>query len=466
MCAALLFGAAGCTASREAAEGARPAASATHADDRSSTTGASGARGATVLGAAPHDREDRLIRAMLGRVERARTLRAQRDVPGKVVSRAELLERVRAHVAREIPEEAIENEGRALQLLGFVPTEFDYLRATFALLEAQLAGYYEPADGTMYLAGDLDEENAEATLAHELVHALQDHHYDLASRSKYAPGRSDQASAFSALAEGDATSAMLDVMVAAADPQKTALDVPEELFATQASASVMTAAEGQDIPRLMKRSLVAPYVEGVRFIHALRRRGGWAEVNRAWERPPTTTEQILHPEKWVAGEEAEKVPAPTIAPLGAGFSVVDEDTFGELGVRLAFAEWVPLARAEELAAAWGGDRAVLARNGDTTALALHLRYDGADGEEAPRLATRAFETVKTGLEGKHGKSARARGTSFVCFERSDRGPLALRRAGHAIIVVAGPAEIRRGQSRSASTCAAAERWANAIAAQR
>ena len=52
----------------------------------------------------------------------------------------------------------------------------------------------------------------------------------------------------------------------------------------------------------MRTSLAAPYIYGTLFVHALRRRGGWDAVNRAWDDPPTTSEQILHVDKWLAHE--------------------------------------------------------------------------------------------------------------------------------------------------------------------
>ena len=87
------------------------------------------------------------------------------------VGRSALIGKIKDKVAREIPAEVIVHEGEWLKLFGFVPIEFDYLDTMMKLLEAQLAGFYEPKDGTMYLTEDLDALNAKTTLAHELVHA-------------------------------------------------------------------------------------------------------------------------------------------------------------------------------------------------------------------------------------------------------------------------------------------------------
>jgi len=140
-------------------------------------------------------RETRLVARMLRRVEVARRIGAAKPVPGVLLERPALIARVKDHVARELPPEAIRNEGLALQLFGFIPTQFDYEAAEYQLLQDQLAGYYEPSDGTMYMASDLGDEEADATLAHELVHALQDQRWDLERRSMYHAGDGDRSEA-------------------------------------------------------------------------------------------------------------------------------------------------------------------------------------------------------------------------------------------------------------------------------
>ena len=410
--------------------------------------------------------EGRLIGRMLKRVERARGLSASKSVPGILLPRSALIAQVKQHVARELPPEAIRNEGLTLQLLGFVPTQFDYEAAEYRLLEEQLAGYYEPADGTMYMAGDLGDDEAEATLAHELVHALQDQRWNLRERSKYRPGDGDRSEAVSALAEGDATSAMFDVLIARASPDsgKTALSMPDEVFAGQVRQS-MNGGPAAQAPRVMRSSLVAPYIYGTLFVHVLRRRGGWEAVNQAWDDAPTTSEQIMHVDKWLAHEQPVHVDPPTFAVLGNGWQVADEDSEGELGVRVAFEEWVESTRAAAVSAGWGGDRGVLLTNGDRAAFAWRLHYDTGKTEDA--RAVEAYAAVAGGIDRLLGAPSMG-DTTFDCHERSDRGPLAVARAGADLVFVAGPAKTPPGGAAwaSAGSCGGARKWAREIAGKR
>ncbi len=415
-------------------------------------------------------REDRLIAKMMKRVAEARGVPATRAVPGVTLTREGLIARVRAHVAEEIPTEAIRAEGLTLQLLGVIPTEFDYLGSTFALLEAQLAGFYEPSNGSMYLAADLEGDLAEATLAHELVHALQDQKWGLGPQTKYKPGESDKSAAVHALAEGDATSAMTDVLIAKTAKGHTALDLPDNVLSDGMLESIEQGPAAKT-PHVMQTSLVSPYIEGTRFVHALRRQGGWAAVNAAWDHPPETTEQLLHAEKFLAHEPALAIADPVVAPLGAGYKTLDVDTAGELGLRLIYAEWIGNDAANEAAAGWGGDRVILVEKGDTSALALHVRYDAQPAKPggAARAKT-AFAVLANGLKKSlKGAGSITDGGTFFCAERASLGlgPMALTVKGADLVLVAGPTKVGpKGSWASASTCAQAKTWAKAVSEQK
>jgi hypothetical protein len=279
---------------------------------------------------------------VLERMARARELSIVRDVKRVDVDRAGLVARLEAHVAREIPREEIRAEDAFLKAVGAIAPEIDYEREVYASLRDGAAGMYEPFDQTMYLASDLSPATLATTVAHESVHALQDQHFDLRAFQGYLRGQTDTMVARSCLAEGDATEAT----------GETPSTAPTDYIA---------------------REIVAPYTFGSAFVRALRADGGWAEVDRAWK-TPLTTEQILHPEKWRAGERAETVPAPTFATLER-FRDPFVDTKGELSLRLVLESFLDEARAAEGASGWAGDTAVLVSDGAHTALAWRIRWD-------------------------------------------------------------------------------------------
>lgn len=260
----------------------------------------------------------KLVLETLDRVAKARGLPIRRPVKSRELSREDMLATIRAHAEKDLPMEVIARQGEVLSALELVPPDYDFIAGTFRLIEGQIAGFYIPDDETMYLADDLSEAEAEETLVHELVHALQDQSYALGALLKYAPGDSDRTSAIHALIEGDATSAMLDVSTG------SAFNISESMLRRVLAISMAFTASGAATPRVLQSSLVAPYADGFSFVQALRRRGDWKAVDEVWRSLPQTTEQLLHIDKLDAREPALVLPAIPTDALGPGWqSILD-----------------------------------------------------------------------------------------------------------------------------------------------
>jgi hypothetical protein len=405
-------------------------------------------------------KESKAVARTLTKVSQLRGIHATRAVPGVKLERDQLIGRIKDKALREYPADALRREGQLLQVFGFAPVTFDYLGEMMKLLEAQLEGFYEPKNGTMYLAADLHGKEAQATLAHELVHALQDQNWDLKSRSSYRPGKGDETLALACLAEGDATSLMMDYIMA--EQGRTALDLPEEML-RELMANGLNGASIKDVPHILRTTLIAPYIDGLGFVHAVRKKGGWPMVDLVWAQPPVTTEQILHMDKWEQHEPALSIQTPTTTALGAGWKIDDEDTFGELGFALTFEEWTESATARAAAAGWGGDRSAVFTKGDEIAFAVHERYDTTPRADA--LAERALAKLTPGLK-KHLGRPVIESPTTLCFERKDLGPLIFARRDLDLVIAAGPARSANATWTSASTCAQAKKWADEILAMR
>ena len=403
-------------------------------------------------------KDQRQITRTLARVSELRGLKAKKDVPGKKLARVDLVGHVKEKALREYPADALKREGQLLQLMGFAPATFDYMGETLKLLESQLEGLYEPLDGTMYLAAELEGDEAKATLAHELVHALQDQYWDLKSRSTYHPGEGDKSLALAALAEGDATSVMLDFMMM---PDRSAVDLEDDQLREMMEGGMATSGDLATIPHILKTSLVAPYIEGIQFVHKMRRKGGWTNLDKAWERTPVSSEQILHIDKWEANEAPITIPVPSSKALGGSFKKEDEDTFGELGFALSYGEWMEPDEARKIAAGWGGDRTAMYVDGEKLAIAVHERYDAG----GPNGAERALKRLATALK-KHVGAAAIDNQDVVCIDRKDLGPLLFAKKDRDFVMIAGPATVGAKVWTSASTCSQAKKWADEILAQK
>lgn len=426
----------------------------------------------TVLPEAARDLSptERAISRALSLVSGIRGLPIRSNVPGIRLDREALQAEVAEMLTDEVPEALIAGNTDLLFALDLVPAGFDFKAVLTHLYGAQLAGYYDPDENQMVLATDLDEDAQELTLYHELVHALQDQHYQLGEALDWKPERSDALAALQCLAEGDATSAMLDVF--AHSQGNTAHQPPAELLRLD-SLLMQVSPEQANTPGVILRSLVAPYADGLKFVNALRRQfGGFTGVDRAWRDPPVSTEQILHPEKYLAREAV--LPLPSIEPP-PGFSEEGafRDVIGEQSLRLLFEDWMPAGRAADSASDWGGDRLAIFESSEQRIVRWHLVFDT---EKAAERALVALGRGALRLELARGPHSQADTRPFIAFEqaqravqkgrlcreRPQRGPFAIVRRNSQIGVTLGPFRRDHKPTGAENQCSEALRWADQL----
>jgi hypothetical protein len=135
--------------------------------------------------------------------------------------------------------------------------------------------------------------------------------------------------------------------------------------------------------------LVRPYVAGPAVVQALPDKGGWEAVKAAWSRPPASTEQVLHPEKYLAFEAPRLPLAP---PLPAGARLLRTGVLGEALIRTFLGEG-----SEAAAQGWGGDAYKCADLGGRTLLTWRVEWDSAaDAREFAAAARRRLGTPAKG----------------------------------------------------------------------
>lgn len=290
--------------------------------------------------------------ALRARLATLRGLDYSREVP-VVVRTAEELRSYLIERFDELGEAAIDASERSLQILGVLQSDDDYRAMVLSLLTEQVAGYYEPREGSFYLL-DTDVANFDpAVIVHELQHAGQDVAWDLDAYLRPAWRVSDTLGARSALAEGDATLTMLDFSL---DGQLAQL--PSSLITTlQRELRGALNELSERYPRYVVESLVAPYFYGTAFAWALFHEGGWEAVNAAFLSPPVSSEQVLYPERYLALDAPSFLAFDVPERLGARR---ETDIFGMLGMRALFAQIlagkVSEAAVEQATSQWDGDR--------------------------------------------------------------------------------------------------------------
>jgi hypothetical protein len=273
------------------------------------------------------------------------------------------------------------------------PVIEDFRSMMRAVITSQVAAYYDPDTKRAYLLDEGGDEMEQGVISsHELYHALQDQYFDLnAYVSDKLKLDSDQALARVAVVEGEATYIhtlwMLRRMMNAIPPRALigpAMAMQAELDVSalrqMAGEGAADAAKLDGVPPFILETLVGNYLKGAAFVFAVHEQG-WPAVEKLYkEYPPQSTEQILHPEKWLAREGATKF---TWTDLGKervlrDWELIDDDVLGEIQWRIIFKEnGAQAAAAATAAAGWNGDRyAVFKRkNADDTLLLLRTSWD-------------------------------------------------------------------------------------------
>jgi len=298
-------------------------------------------------------------------VAKIRGLPLKTKIPNDVVDKGELRARLLAMAGEDKTRRETEAEGLALARWGMIPQATDYSALLIDLLTEQVAGYYDPKTKKLTIsksAGD-DPAWAELVLAHEIDHGLQDQAFDLEKFEDLPATEGDAAAARRALVEGDGIALMIEVMLA-----RQGTGAPwSNPDVTKAIEKAMTVPGNGDAldkaPLAIRDSLIFPYRAGLSFVAALRRRQPWSAVDAAYAKPPTSTEQIIHPERYLAGDEPLQVSL--TAPLALRDHAIAHDTvWGELAFDLFLrSHGIDPATAAQAAEGWGGDRVItLARS--------------------------------------------------------------------------------------------------------
>ena len=122
-----------------------------------------------------------------------------------------------------------------------------------------------------------------------------------------------------------------------------------------------------------------------------------AEGRETATNPPTTTEQLLHPQKFLAGEGAKPVSAPT-----ADGKTIDTGVIGEFGLGIVLEQGITdgtlsdadVKRATE---GWGGDAYVAWDQGTATCVRDRIVMDAPQDQNELMTAFQRFAATRRGV---------------------------------------------------------------------
>ena len=314
-----------------------------------------------------------VVELITAQVSELRGLPVMQDPPTFFISSDQMAENVRESIEEDYTQEEADIEAEVFMLLDFIPPGTD-LKEVFADLYAgSVVGYYDTDTGEMFVLNDGEDPTpaAKYTLAHELIHALQDQAFDLDVFFPEDEENDDLARAKTALVEGDA-------VVGSSDYARTFLTRSE---IRQIYFSGNDGPDLSRIPPFLFKLLAFPYQQGAVFVTAIHSGTGWDSVDAAYSDPPLSTEHILHPEKYLAGEQPVTVTLPDFtAALAPGWETLDKGVLGEFIIATYLDNRLTDSRAANAAKFWGGDAYALLRNPhqDESALVSLSTWDSVE----------------------------------------------------------------------------------------
>ena len=295
-------------------------------------------------------------------VSELRGLEIKTAIERGVMTKAEIRARLEARLDEQYSADEIRGEAMALERFGMLGTNADLRTLLVDLLTEQVAGFYDPKENKLYVAGWGKKDNeAGAVMAHEIDHALQDQHFDLESLLTVGKAKrkltGDETAARQALVEGDGMALMVEYSTSGLGMEPWAndavLDMMLPMMQAQTARGSMASA-----PLVLREGLGFPYVAGLKFIAEFRKNHTWARIDEIYAKLPLSTEHILHVDSYIVYEVPDTIADATPAVLAdAGYARVYRDVVGEHGLSVLLRQHgIRPAKADDAAAGWGGDR--------------------------------------------------------------------------------------------------------------
>lgn len=294
----------------------------------------------------------------------------------------------------ELPPEELERTTLAYRLFGLIPDTLDLGKLFLDLYTEQIVGFYDPSTDSLYVVAGAAEFEVRLIVAHELVHALQAQYVPLDSLLT-TRGDNDRMVAAQAVMEGQGILASLVALDFDAVPgfwQQYRRLVREQ----QARMPIFNSA-----PLVLRETLIFPYLDGADFVRWFQSQ--YPDKMPYGPRLPRSTEHILQPERYQAGDE------PVMLRFVAEEGLVHDDGLGQFEVQILITEVTGSeSTAKTAARGWGGDRyGVFAVDGDHAL----VWWSVWDSPEASRRFIKAIEREWANLA-KPGRRRAVRSTKL------------------------------------------------------
>jgi hypothetical protein len=306
------------------------------------------------------------IEELKRRVEVIGKLKFKEDIPVVYISKYRLKKYISDLFEQEYPEVLSSKESFYIYVMGFVDRRIDLKKVRKKILMNNVGGLYNEKTKELYALKEYRNINMinAMIIIHELRHSIQDQYYNLSLLLGELSDFDDRKLATLAAIEGDATFVMLQHDGFAPDIMASENSNALLSFSPLANSTVIFKS-----PDIVKHQLMMPYIQGLKFTSFVARKKKWKGVNRILSSPPLSSEQILHPEKYLKNELPVKV---QIGFTPTGYTLYHSGVVGQYFINI-------LLKLDNdyknVAAGWGGDTFKIYAKGSSYFLVWESSWD-------------------------------------------------------------------------------------------
>jgi hypothetical protein len=312
------------------------------------------------------------VRETIPQIERATGLKFKSPPKLEIRTKAQVREFLLSKFDEQQPAQELAGEEAVYKTLGLIPQGLDLRKFLLDLYTEQIVGFYDPAKKVLYVVEGAPREVARITVAHELIHALQDQYLNLDSLQK-STGDADRILAAQAVIEGQATYEQMISMVGGEGNIAARLpggwdQVRQMIREARNEMPIFATA-----PILIQEALIFPYLSGAEFVRRFKeQRPNQSPLNHM----PVSTEQVLQTPAFFGPRP--DVPTRVTLPAPARGEKAYENNVGEFGIRVfVYEHSKDQNTALRAAAGWDGDRYVLVRMPGGNGIAWVTVWDSA-----------------------------------------------------------------------------------------
>ena len=302
----------------------------------------------------------------------------------------------------------------------------------------QVSALFDDESEKVYVISDATSVGAveELAIASAYMGGVQQTMFDIADlRKRTRPTGTDQFRALNALISGDVAQVGKGYISTVFTREQV-----EDLTKPLPENKLLLA------PRVVRKTVLFPQRDGASFVAELFGTDdqGWAGVNAAYSRPPVSTEQILHPDKYFSQEDPQLTVISNLsAAIGKGWEQISANTLGEFFLRVYLEEHLDQNQADDAASGWAGDRYSLL-SGPTAERMLVAQINWDTFEDSAEFfdAYKLFASIKTQGLSATSEAVGQSGRKWVTPEET----IFVGQAGPTILLIIGPDETLVGQA--------------------